>query len=239
MKQIKRIMAAILSTAVIVGSVATTALAASEADVTESFEQRIEMITDKAEAATDVSSAEIDKSREITFTVKAQNSEYKPIKGVGFALYYVSEELDSTYEVKDVDKSRCEKTEMPLTDTEGVASVTFPGRKQGVYLVSCENLPNTVKTASDDFIIILPYTMGGETWAYTLEASPKLMLKEATQPASAVTSGGGNGLGTSGSKAAINTGDVYSSVCLLVALAFLSVGIVFLMKSKLLKNKAK
>ena len=263
MKKFKRAIAAVLSTIVIVGSVATTAFVANEssetADTTpqlETLATEVELVTD-VEAETETQSATesvtvkspiIDKTHEVTFTVMAQDSEYNPIEGVGFVLYYVSADLNSAYDVKDVDKSKCEKTEMPLTDTSGAASVTFSGEKQGVYLVSCETIPSTVKTASDDFIITLPYTMDGETWSYTLEAAPKLVLAEATQPASAVTSGdgnkldtsgSGNGLGTSGSKATVNTGDVFSSLCLLVALIFLSAGVVFLAKSKRLKNKTK
>lgn len=129
----------------------------------------------------------IDKAHEVTFTITAQTAEYAPISGVGYTLYYYSADLSVVPNVNEVDKESLEKIEMPLTDENGIASVTLSANKQGVYIVSCTVVPETVKTASDDFVITLPYTENGEVWTYDLNASPKLLLAEVTEPETETT----------------------------------------------------
>lgn len=186
----------------------------------------------------------LDPTLPVTFSVSAVDADYEPIANVGYTLYFVSSDLNSTTEnIEQIDKSKLDKTEMALTDQNGKSSVTLSA--QGIYLVSCETVPETVSQPSGDFVVFLPYTADGSTWQYDLEATPKLLVRE---PGSTVTSGAGsdintngngNGLDTNGAKATVNTGGIAACICIPLAILFLSVGFILVVKTNKLEKRNK
>ncbi|MGN0498647.1 MAG: pilin N-terminal domain-containing protein [Acutalibacteraceae bacterium] len=210
-------------------------------------------ITEATEAATTdtephISVSVLDKTKPVTLNIVAEDAQYNKISGVGYSLYYFSDDLAAVPNADEIDISKLTKTDMPLTDADGKSTVTLP--KQGVYVVSCTTVPSNVAEVSKNFAIALPYTSDdGTQWLYTLDASPKLTLAQPTQPPTEPptqpgttdttgtgsgmnTTGNGNGIATSGVKSTVNTGNVAACICLPIAILFLSVGIVFLIKTK-------
>ena len=212
-------------------------------------------ITEATEAAitdTEPQISVLDKTKAVTINIIAEDAQYNKISGVGYSLYYYSDDLSAVPNMSVIDKAKLPKTDMPLTDSDGKSTVTLP--RQGVYIVSCTTVPSNVADVSKDFAITLPYTSdNGTQWLYELDASPKLTLapptepttqpqtQPPTQPGSTVTTGtgsgmntdgNGNGLETNGVKSTVNTGNVAACVCLPISILFLSVGIVCLVKAK-------
>lgn len=184
----------------------------------------------------------VDTSRDVEFSVTAADAEYNPIAGVGYTLYFYGSDLTDIPDIADVNLSELEKTELDLTDESGRASITIPAEKQGVYIISCTTIPNSVSDKSEDFVVTLPYTNdNGETWEYEIDAALKLTLTPATEPATITTTGNGNGLETDGSgnnlntsgvKATMNTGDIPLFICAAIAVISFSVGLFFVIKGK-------
>lgn len=189
----------------------------------------------------------VDTTRDVEFSVTAADAEYNPIAGVGYTLYFYGADLSDIPNIADVDLNELEKTELDLTDENGKASITIPAEKQGVYIISCTTIPDSVSDKSEDFVVTLPYTNdNGETWEYEIDATLKLSLTPATEPASITTTGNGNGLdtngagnnlGTSGVKATMNTGDIPIYICVAIAVISFSVGLFFVFKSKRTMSK--
>lgn len=189
----------------------------------------------------------VDATRDVEFSVTAADAEYNPIAGVGYTLYFYGSDLTDIPDIADVNLNELEKTELDLTDENGKASITIPAEKQGVYIISCTTIPNSVSDKSEDFVVTLPYTSdNGETWEYEIDATLKLSLTPATEPASITTTGNGNGLdtngagnnlGTSGVKATMNTGDIPIYICVAIAVISFSVGLFFVFKSKRTMSK--
>lgn len=145
----------------------------------------------------------IDKTHKVTLNITAKNADHQTIPNVGYSLYFLSDDLNAIpSSADDVDKSKLSKLEMPLTDGKGKTSITTD--KQGVYLVSCTQTPQGV-TSGKDFIITLPYSEGGRTWQYELNATPKLVIT--TKPENIETTGSGDKIESNGSSDVINTGD--------------------------------
>lgn len=217
-------------------------------------------ITEATEAATTDTEPQIsvlDKTKPVTLSIVAEDAQYNKISGVGYSLYYFSGDLTAVPNVLEIDITKLPKTDMPLTDADGKSTVTLP--KQGVYIVSCTTVPSAVAEVSKDFVVALPYTSeNGAEWLYELDASPKLTLapptepttqpqtQPPTQPGSTVTTGtgsgmntngNGNGLETNGVKSTVNTGYVAACIFIPVSIIFISVGIVFLVKSKKCNTK--
>lgn len=191
---------------------------------------------------------QLDTTREVTLTIHTKTTDGTPISEVGYTIYLVSTDVNDIPNISDVDKEALKGIELPKTGTDGKATITLSAEQQGIYLVSCTSLPSTVSKAQDDFLISLPFTLDGEKWEYTVEASPKVVIAEQpTQSGSILTTGtgsgittngNGNGLETSGVKATINTGEVITCICISISILFISVGIVFVVKTKkLTKNK--
>lgn len=221
-------------------------------------------ITEATEAATTESKSQISESREylldktkpVTITIVAEDAQYNKISGVGFSLYYVSNDLSADINIDDIDKAQLAVVAMPLTDSDGKSTITLV---QGIYLVSCTTIPSNVAAVSKDFLVALPYTSDdGTQWLYELDASPKLTLapptqpptepqtQPPTQPGSTVTTGtgsgmnttgNGNGIDTNGKKATVQTGNVAACIFIPVAIIFISVGIVFLVKTRKCNTK--
>lgn len=189
----------------------------------------------------------IDPNRNVQLSLTAADAEYNPVSGVGYTLYFYGSDLADVPDIADVNLTDLEKTEMDLTDENGKASITIPAEKQGVYIISCTTIPDSVSDKSEDFVVTLPYTSdNGETWEYEINATLKLTLNPATEPASITTTGNGNGmdtngagnnLGTSGSKATMNTGDIPIFICAAIFLISFSVGLFFLLKGKRMSVK--
>lgn len=212
-------------------------------------------ITEASEAAitdTEPQSSVIDKTKPVTLNIVAEDTHYNKVSGVGYSLYYFSDDISNVPNADEIDISKLPKTDMPLTDEDGKSTVTLP--KQGIYIVSCTTVPSNVAEVSKAFAISLPYTSDdGTQWLYELDASPKLafapptqpptepLTQPPTQPGSTVTTGTGsgmnttgtgNGIATSGVKSTVNTGNVVVCICIPVAILFLSVRIVLLVKTK-------
>ncbi|MGN1112607.1 MAG: hypothetical protein ACI4RP_05330 [Acutalibacteraceae bacterium] len=195
----------------------------------------------------------LDKTKPVTLNIASATAEYKRISGVGYSLYFVSDDIYYTPDISKLDKSKLEKTDMPLTDEQGKSTITLP--KQGVYIVSCTTVPSNVADTYKDFVITLPYTSDdGTQWKYELDASPKLTLVTPTEPqtepqthpgttdttgtgSGMTTTGNGNGIDTNGKKATVQTGNVAACILIPVAVIFISVGIVFLVKTKKCNTK--
>lgn len=184
----------------------------------------------------------VDTSRDVEFSVTAADAEYNPIAGVGYTLYFYGSDLADIPDIADVNTNSLIKTNMPLTDENGKTSITIPAEMQGVYVLSCTTVPDTVADKSEDFVVTLPYTSdNGETWEYEIDAALKLTLTPATEPATITTPGNGNGLETDGSgnnlntsgvKATMNTGDIPIFICAAIAVISFSVGLFFVIKGK-------
>lgn len=189
----------------------------------------------------------IDSNRDVQLSLTAADAEYNPVSGVGYTLFFYGSDLTDIPDIADVNTNSLVKTNMPLTDENGKTSITIPAEMQGVYVLSCTTVPDTVADKSEDFVVTLPYTSdNGASWEYEINATLKLSLNPATEPASITTTGNGNGmdtngagnnLGTSGSKATMNTGDIPIFICAAIFLISFSVGLFFLLKGKKMSVK--
>lgn len=153
-----------------------------------------------------------DKTKDVTLTLTAMTADNKLVGGVGYSIYFVSDDLNNIPDVSQVSKDGLTKIEMPLTGVDGKTTITLHGEQQGVYLVSCTDKPKNVSKVEDDFIITLPWTLEGKEWKYEVEATPKVVLEDETEPTTAPTTpaktSGDIGASTgSGTKGTAVTGD--------------------------------
>lgn len=198
-------------------------------------------------SASALSDNQIDKTKEVTLTIHTKATDESPISEVGYTIYLVSTDVNDIPNISDLDKDKLKGVELPKTEKDGKSSITLKAEQQGIYLVSCTRIPSTVSKAQDDFLVSLPFTLDGEKWEYTVEVSPKLVLAEQPTQSGSIqttgigsgitTNGNGNGLETNGVKATINTGGVAACICIPIGIIFLSVGIVFVVKSKKFSEK--
>lgn len=163
-----------------------------------------------------------DKSKDVTLTITSMTADKKLVSGVEYSIYCVSDDLNNIPEVSEVNKEKCEKITLPLTDISGKTTITLKGEQQGVYLVSCTDKPKNVSKVEDDFIITLPWTLDGSEWKYEIEATPKVILEEETEPTTAPpstpkTNGDMNASAGSGTKGTAITGD--SAVMIIIPVA--------------------
>lgn len=176
----------------------------------------------------------VDKTHKVTLNITAENADYQTISNVGYSLYFLSDDLNVIpSSANDVDKSKLPRIDMPLTDDKGKTSITTD--KQGVYLVSCTQIPQGV-TSGEDFIITLPYSEEGKTWQYELDATPKLVIT--TQPDSIEATGSGDKIDSNGSGEVVNTGDDAMAfiVPIIFGVSFIMIGIISFLKEKELKR---
>ncbi len=189
---------------------------------------------------------QIDKTRSVTLNMSATDAEYTPIAGVEYTIYLVSTELDVVPKIEDVDVSKLgEGISLPPTDEEGKSSVTLSPEQQGIYLVRCTAIPETVAEPAGDFLITLPYSYDGSQWQYELDASPKVVLLPPTEPESATvitttpTEEPKKTYGdiTGGTKGTAKTGDLALPIYAASAVAAVGAGIVMIKARKTKNNK--
>lgn len=163
-----------------------------------------------------------DKTKDVTLSITSMTADKKLVGGVEYSIYCVSDDLNNIPEVSEVNKEKCEKITLPLTDVSGKTAITLKGKQQGVYLVSCTGKPKNVSKVEDDFIITLPWTLNGSEWKYEIEATPKVILEEETEPTTAPpstpkTNGDMNASVGSGTKGTAVTGD--NAVMIIIPIA--------------------
>ena len=190
---------------------------------------------------------QIDRTKSVTLNMSATDAEYTPISGVEYTIYLVSTELDVIPKIEDVDVSKLgEGISLPPTDEKGKTSVTLSPEQQGIYLVRCTAIPETVAEPAGDFLITLPYSYDGTEWQYELDASPKVVLLPPTEPesATAITTTPTEkptektyGDITGGTKGTANTGDLALPIFAAAAVAAVGAGIVVIKARKTKNNK--
>lgn len=236
-------------------ALACTAVAALSVSAVET-EQATEPISATeayTEAATDPNvladeglSDSYDSDRNVIFTITSWTADYEPISEVGYTIYRVSDDLNVIPKLEEIQEdSLGEGIEVPLTDENGRASITLTPEQHGIYLVRNTTIPDTVETAASDFIISLPYTVDGEKWDYTAEASPKLVLKiletePETEPTPTSPKTGGYVTASTADKGTATTGDMQTiTIAIIVGVCMISFAVAMLLAAKQKKSHNK